>query len=367
MRATQRIADRTRYSVPVVEYALDRLFFPVTESALLEVIAQEIGVTESANVVAAPAGSVCIISSRSTIGVALWPALFALCAKCEVLVKDREDDLIREFFATLAEELPHFESAATAQHWSSTSLAQPQLEHFDTVVAFGSDETLRAIAAKCKSGARFVPFGSRASAGYVTAGTLADKSAHREVARGAARDLVLYETEGCMSLHVLFLERAKDDERVGLFMEALARALDEANVEFPPSQIDPARAAATGAYHRLAAFRAAGGHGAVYGSPGAHAVVLKPNASDAPPFLPRTIDAHCVPGPQAALDYLQAHGIALEAFALSQAREDVVAMAMRAGAVRVAPFGELQQPPLHAHHGGRPRITDFIRWIDITL
>ena len=61
------------------------------------------------------AGSVCVVSSRTTIGVAIVPAVFALCAKCDVLVKDREDGLVRAFFSTLAEERAEFAEAARAQ------------------------------------------------------------------------------------------------------------------------------------------------------------------------------------------------------------------------------------------------------------
>jgi hypothetical protein len=42
-------------------------------------------------------------------------------------------------------------------------------------------------------------------------------------------------------------------------------------------------------------------------------------------------------------------------------------MALDAGAVRLTRFGELQHPPLGGDHGGRPRIAEFIRWIDKTL
>ena len=40
------------------------------------------------------------------------------------------------------------------------------------------------------------------------------------------------------------------------------------------------------------------------------------------------------------------------------------ALAERIGAVRIAPFGTMQDPPLAGHHGGSPRIADFVRWID---
>jgi hypothetical protein len=33
-------------------------------------------------------------------------------------------------------------------------------------------------------------------------------------------------------------------------------------------------------------------------------------------------------------------------------------------AVRDAPLGTLQSPPLGGHHGGAPRIAEFVRWID---
>jgi len=43
VRATQRIAGRTGYSIPVVEYALDRLFFSIDREPLEAVIAGELG------------------------------------------------------------------------------------------------------------------------------------------------------------------------------------------------------------------------------------------------------------------------------------------------------------------------------------
>jgi hypothetical protein len=30
----------------------------------------------------------------------------------------------------------------------------------------------------------------------------------------------------------------------------------------------------------------------------------------------------------------------------------------------VARLGEMQAPPVGGHHGGAPRVSDFVRWID---
>lgn len=377
VRVTEKIAERTGYSVPVVEYALDRLFFSMTSGEIEATIRSEIGSIEALDgfapregrpdAWAAPAGRVCIISSRTTIGVAIVPAIFALCAKCDVLVKDREDALVASFFETLAQELDEFRAAARAQTWDSGDEDAAHLSEFDAVVAFGADDTIKRIAQSLSPGARFIGYGSRASAGYVTRESLATTENAARIAAGAARDLVLYETEGCLSLHTIFLERGAE-LTLTQFGALLASAVEEANVEFPIGARSAADAAQIAQQRDVAAFRAAGGHGSVFaGEHAEYAVIVDQPPSEPPYFLPRTIGIVAVDGPGDALRYLREHALALEGFALSDDRSDVVTTAVQAGAVRLARFGELQQPPLSGDHGGRPRIAEFIRWIDRTL
>ena len=126
-RAVAAVTARSGYSPPVVEYAFDRLFRSLGGDAIAAVVAGELGSLEVLDgfvnmgvrgvARALPVGRVCVISSRTTIGVAIVPAIFALCAKCEVLVKDREDHLVAAFFATLTEMLPQLEDAVAARPW----------------------------------------------------------------------------------------------------------------------------------------------------------------------------------------------------------------------------------------------------------
>jgi hypothetical protein len=88
-----------------------------------------------------------------------------------------------------------------------------------------------------------------------------------------------------------------------------------------------------------------------------------PPLSEPPAFLPRTLAIHTVDGPAAALDYVRAHRLPVEAVALAGSREDIVNMALDMGANRIARFGDLQSPPLGTTHGGRPRIAEFVRMI----
>lgn len=373
VRVTENLVERTGYSMPVVEYALDQLFFPLTADALARVIRNELGGIAPLDGFAArdgaphawasPAGNVCFVSSRTTIGVALWPAVFALCAKNDVLVKDREDGLLRAFFETLIEEREEFRTAARAEVWNGADESR-DFGAFDAVVAFGRDDTLREIRKHCSPQARFIGYGARASAGFVAREDLADETNANSVAVGAARDLVLYDTEGCLSLHVVFVERggAVSEER---FATILAGAVERAAVEFPVGRRDPAALARIGSVRDLAAFRAAGGSGRVYadGACG-HAIVFQPPVAEPPFFLPRVLGVVPVDGPADARSYLQRHSLALEGFARRALREDVDRMALSCGAVRLTTFGELQHPHLGGNHGGRPRMADFVRWID---
>lgn len=356
VRATEQIGERTGYSIPVVEYALDRLFFSVDRAAMEAVIACELGSIEildgfrprvgRPDAWARPVGNVCVISSRTTIGVALPAVLFALCAKCDVLVKDREDLLISSFFETLREELAEFERGARAEPWSSQHENAPALDSFDAVVAFGQTDTLTAIRNALPAETRFAGFGSRASAGYVSRESLSGAGRAVEIARGAARDIVLYETEGCLSLHVLFVEDGGAVDAAA-FSQTLQDEIARAKIEFPHGNSGSERLAQASHARALDGFRKASGANAL---------------SKPPPFLPRLAHAIPVGSPAVALQYLNRHGVALEGFAVADSRSDVIDMAVSAGAVRITRFGELQNPPLSGEHGGRARIAEFVRW-----
>ena len=372
VRLLDRVVERTGYTTPVVEYALDQLFGSLTVDALEATIAGELGSLEVLDdfalrpgrprARALPVGSVCVISSRTTIGVAIVPAVFAMCAKCDVLVKDREDGLVRAFFETLAQELDEVAEAARAQTWEGESDAI-NVGSFDAIVAFGSDATLARIAASTQGNTRFIGFGSRASIGYVAREELRDVEQAKRIAAGAARDVVLYETEGCLSLHALFVERggSVDPQQ---FTRLVAQEVERASVEFPPGLRDARASARIASARNLAAFRSAAGSGSVFSDArGSYLTVLDPPESEPPAFLPRAIAVHAVENPGDAITYLARHDIPVEAVAIAGKRPDLRTLAIEIGAHRIARFGDLQRPPLGGNHGGRSRIADFITWI----
>ncbi len=367
----EAIAKRTGYTLPVVDYALDRLFAPLRAAALERAIAQELGSIdalerfverEGAQSRAYPVGNVVIVSSETTIGVAIVPAIFALCAKCTVLVKDREDALVRAFFETLAQEHPELGKRAQARAWKGGDPGEDrELRTADAVVAFGRDESLAAIRRVLLPGARFVGYGHRASIGYVSREALATEASARAAAEGAARDLVLYDGEGCMSLHALFVERggtiAPHD-----FARMLIDAAAVASVEFPAGKLDPRVVT----YCTGASFRQALGRGSVLRTPSADTtLVLDPPHHEPPPLLSRILPFYSIDAPEECEEYVRSHGLPLEAFALATPSETLAELGARLGAARIARLGEMQSPGPGLHHGGRARIGDFIRWADV--
>lgn len=367
-RTRDAVALRTGYSPAMVEYAFDRLFGSLRRDTIERVIEDELGSLDVLDgfvqrsgrprAAALPVGRVCVVSSRTTIGVALVPAIFALCAKCDVLVKDREDRLAGAFFETLAAALPELAHAISARQWNGDTDAGA-LRDFEMVVAFGSGATLANISSNLRYPARMVGYGTKASAGYVPRDALTGKEAARAIAAGAAQDLILYESEGCLSLHALFVE---DRGAVGAqdFARYVADAMRDTADNLPSGLADASAPARRAAARDLAAFRGE----QYFSDPAAHYLaVLDPPRASPPFFLPRTLGIHCVERPADAAEYLERHGIELEALATAGDRSDIREFALRSGAARVAPFGTLQAPPVGSFHGGRPRIAEFVRWI----
>ncbi len=368
-----RIRRRTGYSEPVVQHALDRLFETLTAESLRTTIAGELGTLDALDGFVKRPGRpdgwargvrrAVVVSSDTTIGVALPAAVFALCAKAQVTVKDRVDGLVAAFAATLAGEEPALAHALQAAQWDGHDdpAARATLAAADVVVAYGGDDALAAIRSHVEPQARFVPFGHRTSIGYIPAGALADLACARELARGAALDALLYDGEGCLSLHALFVERG-GAVTPAVFASLVAEAAGELAARFgPPEAPEPAISVN---YRKRLAFRAANGDGRVLLA-GYAVIAFDPPHDEPPPLHARTLGIYPVDAARDVAAYIDAQRLPLEALATPRgaATQSVLALAGLAGAARITELGRLQSPPLGGEHGGSGRILPFVRWM----
>ncbi len=381
VRITRALRERTGYSEPVVDYALDALFGAIDERAVLSTIERELGDLAALerfvardgapDVTYAPVGRAAIVSSDTTIGVAIPALVFALCAGCTVDVKDRDDRLVGAFLETLAQEWPEFATRATAAAWNGADIAAAceHLGNIDVAIAYGGNDTIAAIRAVLPAGARFVGFGHRTSVGYVTRDALANEQTTRNAAAGAARDALLYDGEGCLSSHAVFVEcdgRMSPAE----FARELAAACDATAVEFPAGYTDLGADVAT--YLRASRFRASQGGGSVtVGAFAPHAVTYEASHAISPPLFRRTVAVYAVDDPGEALAYVRRHALPLEGLALSVdafgeargVRDAYLDFVRSSGASYATTLGNLQRPPLAGEHGGAGRILPFVRAI----
>lgn len=376
VRATRALEARTGYTEPVVDYALDALFGSIDAASLHATIAGELGSLDALagfvarvgrpDVTYRPLARATIISSDTTIGVAIPALAFAICAGVRTVVKDRDDRLAAAFVASVVEERPELATEIATAVWTGggdESANDEYLADADVVLAYGGDASLAKIRARLKPGARFVAYGHRTSVGYVARETLANERDVLAAAAGAARDALLYDGEGCLSQHVLFVESGGALD-VAAFARAVASACDAAAVEFPAGFTEPD--AAVLAYARAMRFRASQGQGAVHaGILAPHLVVVDPPRSEPPPFLRRTLAIYGVAGPDEASAFLARHRLPLEgiAFGGDVLRADLADFAHSCGASRIARLGDLQRPPLAGEHGGVGRILPFVRAI----
>ncbi len=366
VRVTNDIVERTGYSVPAVEFALDALFGELRTTALLETIARELGEPIALDASASrmlPLGRIAILSSRTTIGVAIPAMCFALCAKNDVIVKDREDHLVAAFAETLREELEAFDRALHVESWDARHEGT-HLQDARLIVVYGNDDTIAQVTSEHAGSARTIGFGSRTSIGFLDAAAQGDPAARAAAFAGAARDASLYEGEGCMSLHALFFERSSACDPNELATE-FAAAMERATIEFPVGVRSASQRAAMLQERNLAAFRAAAGNGAAFCDEQlGFLVLLAPPIQEAPKFLPRTVVMLPVGSPEEIVTYVERHALPVECLGVTGTPRSYAEIASRIGVARIASLGEMQRPPLGAHHGGRPRIAEYVRFLD---
>ena len=205
--------------------------------------------------------------------------------------------------------------AVAARPWRGESDAV-NLDAFDSIVAFGSDRTLAAISASLRFPTRLIAYPSKISAGYLTLQSLAAQRHADAAACGAARDMLLYDGEGCLSLRVLFIERGANVSPTR-FCEMLRDAIEVAAREFP-ADASAESSARLATARDMASLRSDRDQQIFTDARSSYLVVLDPPLDEPPLLLPRALSVYSVADPREAVAYLERHGIPLEALAVAE-------------------------------------------------
>jgi len=231
-----------------------------------------------------------------------------------------------------------------------------------------SDASLAAIRQQVPAKTRFLGYGHRVSFAYVGSGVLTGFHARKVVAK-AAGDVVAWNQLGCLSPHVIYVERggAISPEQ---FAEMLAEELDRREELEPRGELPVEVAAAIASRRGIYEVRAA--H-----SPETRLWCSKNSTAwtvlyeEDPRFqlscLNRFIYVKSVGDFTEMLqnaDHTRGK-VSTVGIAVPEDRVQTVATELaRWGVIRVCPVGQMQNPPLTWRHDGRPALGDLVRWTD---
>ncbi len=340
-----RIAERSGKSPELLGESLDALLQPFTADALYAF---------ARRIRRGPSGVGAFVMPANVPGAGLHELVAAMLAGASALIKvsSREPFFFAGFAASLGEMAPGLGARAKAVVFErgNSELAAAMLDSSDFAVVLGADETLSGL----HSRKPFFGFGSRASGAFVTQSALEKRGP--ETAAALARDVTLFEQQGCLSPHHIFLEAA-DPAVAARFSESMAEALSALVERLAPARLSFETASAIRRVRESARWRRLGGRNVTLweGPAMAWTVVLDPGARFQLSPGHRTVTITPVASLGAFEDRLAPMRGKLEAFSVtpgSPSAEAAARLLERLGVTWICEPGSIQSPPLEWRHGG---------------
>lgn len=303
----------------------------------------------------------------------LWSLIASLLLKSATVGKlSSSEPLYASLFAeSLREVDPQLADTIAIVWWQGGEEAIEQVAYgcSDAVIAYGHDQTMRAIQSKLPAHVRFHPHGHKVSFGVIAREALSATTAQRS-ARLAAHDAIWFDQQGCLSPHVFFVERG-GRYAPREFARLLAGEMERQHHKHPRRALDEQEAQAWSAAVSTYEFRAV--HDAsveVHADLRSRGWSVIYSEQEAYPLSPLNRLVHVVPidGPeelpartQAMRRHLQSAGLACPPQRYSVWYEALG----DCGVDRICGVGSMFEPEAGWHHDGRPHLADLVRWCDV--
>jgi hypothetical protein len=228
-------------------------------------------------------------------------------------------------------------------------LTRLMLTECDFIAALGDDASV----ARLCDGARLFGFGSRTSGALIS---LASPANIARLATALGRDVVLFEQQGCLSPHHVFIADA-DDAAARDFVIFFTDVMNKFAATFPPAKLPFNTAAAIRRVRERARWRSIGTHRIELfeGADMAWTVVFDPQARFTLSPGYRTVTVSTIRDSADLASRLAPVAGRLEAFALAApppSRARFLDVFAGAGVTYVCDPGHMQSPPLVWPHGG---------------
>ncbi len=372
------LPDLTGYSPRMIEIGLERMGAGWTAEALRGALEDEFGdlqvlddfqprTTGGFQRAYGPPLTVHVFSGNIP-GVSVSSLIRATCVKSASFGKTAagEPYLAVCFARALAEDDPELAGCLAVGYWpgGSEDLEAVAFSEAGAVIVYGSDETVSDIGCRVPPAVRFVGYPNRVGAALISRSALRPDAAG-ELARAAARDVVVFDQQGCVSPHTIYVEKGGAVEPLQ-FANHLAAALDELSREIPRGVMTPGESALI---HQLRAHAEVRGATILASERGTEwTVIVEERLEFEASPLNRVIQIRAVEDLSDAVAALQRVGPHLQTVALAGSPDEERGLAGRLGAVgatRLIPVGEAAWPAPHWHHDGRFQFMDLVRFVDL--
>jgi hypothetical protein len=379
----QALVESGRFSQPMVERALDDAFEPLARGGLRKWIASELGsvaaldrpVPTREGVLRRALGPEWIfqVYAGNVPSVPVWPMLTALVLKSALFAKtSSQEPVLAPYLArAIAEEDEGLGRCMAVVWWKggTAEMERAVLAEAPAVLAFGGENAVATLARQPRPDARVVFHGPKVSLAYVGRGALTRGNVPGAVLRLAV-DASLYDQQGCLSPHAVYVERGGAVTPVD-FAAAIGAALQEAGDTMPRREPSAMESASLQLYRAQARFDASdhpGAHVLASESGTRWTVICEAGARFEPGPAHRTVRGPSIAAPEEFERAVAPSARYVEALALEETNPRRAALAARFAALgipRIAGLGTLQRPSPLGTHGGVRRLAPFVTWVTV--
>ena len=367
--AERALPAMSGYSREMISFGLHRILDTFRRPGLEELLETELGMGWRAASFEGPrliaqvlAGNIPAVAAESIVRA-------LLLGSASIIKASSHDPLFPALFARSIHDADPGLGATIAVLWwkgGSGEVDEAAIGAADAVVAYGRNEAIESVRRYAADGVSFAAYGPRISFAAIGRETL-NAPAMTDLCARAAQDVSLFDQQGCVAPHAIFVERGGAASPRD-FAGALTHAMAAFEARYPRGRLTPAEAGAIVSLRGEYEVRQASGRDvALFASVGSTAWTViydEEGTTLTPSCLNRVVrvipidDLSQLPGavrPLGAL--LQTAGVEADASRLA----GVGGALAEVGVTRVCPIGEMQFPPASWPHDGEPNLTRFLR------
>ncbi|MFC7393617.1 acyl-CoA reductase [Scopulibacillus cellulosilyticus] len=313
------------------------------------------------------------IFSGNVPGLPIWSMIMGLLIKSANIGKTSSSEpLMPVLFAqTLAEVNQDFADCLAVLPWKggNIELEESVISEAEAVIVYGSSQSVEKVRSRVPDHKLFLSYGHKIS--FAMAGKEAlTPDRYNQVAHRLAEDISVYDQQGCVSPHSVFIEEggAVSPKQ---FAQLLAKELQRYHEKKPRAEISNEEALAIRAVRSKYEFEALNeSEDAVYGSSEGTSwtVIYHNKTAFAASPLNRTVHVFKCTILEDSISFLEPYRRYLQTAGVAVGPERLFRLAEQlgeAGVNRICSIGEMLHTQPGWHHDGQLNFLDLIKWTDI--